>query len=343
MLLVTGGNGFVMSNLVRHWLASDGAARVVLADAWPPDDLVTRFLAPYRDRIVAVAGDVTDPSWWSTCAALSNVTLIAHGAAITPGVGEREKELSRLTSAVNVMGTVNALEWARGRPGLVRFLHVSTGSVYGDDGPDVPLPEDGWESRSPRTLYAITKRAGELLARRYAQIFGLPVVTVRLASVYGPMDRATPARRIVCLPNRLIHLALAGEEARASTLDAVGDYIHVGDVATAMATLLRGATPTHDLFNIAHGQPTTTGDLLAMVAAAVPGFRWRQVGAAEANVTGDPTRLRGAWGAYDNSRLRAHGWAPRPLPQAIADYAAWIKEFEGEIKAPDPRAQGSGG
>lgn len=342
MLLVTGGNGFVMSNMVRHWLATDTGARVVLADAWPPDDAVTRFLAPVRDRLVAVTGDVTDPSWWSSCPALAGVTHVAHGAAITPGVGEREKELSRQTSAVNVMGTVNALEWARTRTGLVRFLHVSTGSVYGDDGPDGPLPEDGWENRSPATLYAITKRAAELLVRRYGHIFGLPVVTVRLASVYGPMDRATPARRIVCLPNRLLHLALAREEARVNSLDPVGDYIHVEDVAAGLAAVLRAPTLAHDLFNVAYGQPTTTGALLAMVAEAVPGFRWRVTGAAEANVTGDPARRRGAWGAYDNARLRGLGWAPRPLPQAIADYAAWIRA-SGPIATPDPKSQGSGG
>jgi nucleoside-diphosphate-sugar epimerase len=343
MLLITGANGFVMSNLARHWLDSDPHARVVLADAWPPDDLMTRFIAPVRDRILAVTGDVTDPTWWSACPALEGVTHVAHGAAVTPGVGEREKELARATSAVNVMGTVNALEWARGRAGLVRFLHVSTGSVYGDDGPDGPLPEDGWEQRSPRTLYAITKRAGELLAARYRQIFDVPVVTARLASVYGPMDRATPARRIVCLPNRLLHLALAGEEARFNSLEPVGDYIHVGDVARALAVLLRAPNPAHDLYNVAYGEPTTTGALLDIVGATIPGFRWRVTDAASANVVGDPTRRRGAWGAYDIARLAALGWAPRPLTQAIADYAAWIRATEGPVKAPDPRSQGSGG
>lgn len=183
MLLITGANGFVMSNLALYWLENDPGARVVLTDVWPLDDLMARFIALFRDPVVALTGDVTDPTWWSSCPALATATHIAHGAAVTPGVGDREKELAHATTKVNIMGTVNALECARGRPGLVRFLHVSTGSVYGDDGPDGPLPEDGWEQRSPRTLYAITKRAGELLAARYRQIFGVPVVTVRLASV----------------------------------------------------------------------------------------------------------------------------------------------------------------
>lgn len=340
MLLVTGANGFVMSNLVRHWLTSDRAARVVAVDAWPPDELWRRYLAPVVERVTIVAGDVTDPAWWSACRELDGVTHVAHGAAITSGVGEREREQSRATVAVNVMGTVNALEWARTRSGIERFLHVSTGSVYGDDGPDGPLPEDGWEARTPRALYSITKRAGELIARRYAQIFGLSVVTVRLASVYGPMDRPTPSRRIVLLPNRLAHLALAGREARVNTLDAVGDYIYVGDVASAIALLLRAPALPHDLFNVASGVGASVGDVLGHVGRAVPGFRWRVV-EAEANVVADPTRRRGAWGAYDISRLTALGWRPRPLGEAIADYIAWLKEYEGP-SVPDPTAPGSG-
>ncbi len=239
------------------------------------------------------------------------------------------------------MGTVNALEWARTRSGLTRFLHVSTGSVYGDEGPDGPLPEDGWESRSPRGLYAITKRAGELIARRYATLFSLPVLTVRLASVYGPMDRATPARRVVCLPNRLVHLALAGEEARVNSLDAVGDYIHAGDVAAAMATLLRAGRLDHDLFNVAYGEPVTVAGVLGHVATAVPGFRWRVTSRDDANVVEDASRWRGAWGAYDNSRLRALGWSPRPLGAAIADYAGWVRAYEGDVRPADPTAPGS--
>ncbi|MBM3585502.1 MAG: hypothetical protein FJX36_14120 [Alphaproteobacteria bacterium] len=86
------------------------------------------------------------------------------------------------------------------------------------------------------------------------------------------MDRATPARRIVCLPNRLLHLALAGEEARVNSLEPVGDYIKVGDVARALAVLLRVPKPAHDPYNVAYGESTTTGALLDIVGATVPGF-----------------------------------------------------------------------
>jgi len=91
------------------------------------------------------------------------------------------------------MGTVAALDWARTQPKLRRFVYVSSGSVYRNHGPDrpgEPLPEDGYVM--PRRLYAISKFASELITERYAELFGLPIASVRLSSVYGPMDRATP-------------------------------------------------------------------------------------------------------------------------------------------------------
>ncbi|MSP83798.1 MAG: NAD(P)-dependent oxidoreductase [Alphaproteobacteria bacterium] len=326
-LLITGGTGFVMSNLALAWLAADPSARVLIADVGAPDRLFDRYLAPVRDRITLLQADVTDPGWWRDTKELKRATHLVHGAAITPGVGATEKAKAREVVAVNVTGTLNALEWAKDRGDLARVIHVSTGSVYDDDGPETPLPEDGFEKREPFGLYAITKRAAELLARRYTELFGLPLVTVRLASVYGPMDRETGVRAIRALPNKLLHKALAGETIRISTLDAVGDYIHAGDVATALMALLQADRPRFSRYNISYGAFTTAREVLAHVAAAVPGTRWEVVGKG-ADIEVDDTRKRGQWGAYDNTRMRALGWRPRPLAEAIADYAQWIRTYE---------------
>ncbi len=327
-LLVTGGTGFVMSNLVRAWLLADPAARVVAADVGAPDAVFDRYLAPVRDRITVVHADIRDPRWWRETPELRRVTHLVHGAAITPGVGATEMAKARQVVEVNVQGTLNALDWARARGDLARVVHVSTGSVYGDDGPDRPLPEDGFENREPFGLYAITKRTAELLARRFTELFGLPLVTARFASVYGPMDRVTGARAIRCLPNRMVHMALAGEIIRINTLDAVGDYIHAGDVADALMLLLRTERLEHTRYNIAYGEFTTAREVLDHVAAAVPGTRHAIVPEG-ADIELDANRLRGQWGAYDNSRMRALGWRPRPLGQAIADYTQWIRTYEG--------------
>ena len=148
---------------------------------------------------------------------------------------------------INVGGTIAILEVARRLPDLKRFLYVSTGSVYADDGPvttGAPLPEDGYVA--PKTLYGISKYASELIVSRYAQLYGMSCVAARLSAVYGPMDRVTDSRNVRCLPNLVANLAVAGEPLKVSGLDAVGDWIHADDVATALAALLgaRDASPS---------------------------------------------------------------------------------------------------
>jgi UDP-glucose 4-epimerase len=329
-LLVTGGTGLVMSNVILHWLQDDPDARVISIDLGPPDPVAQKFLAPVAERIEFLALDLRDPG------ALDNlqdcgITRIAHGAAITPGVGAREKAQAALTVGVNVMGTVHILELARKLGGLERLLHVSTGSVYGDDGPadGSPLPEDGYVRPFPDNLYAISKLSGELVARRSATLFDLPLTMVRLASVYGPMDRDTPGRVVKCAVNVMMHKAVTGEPWTVANGSAVGDWIHSGDVGRAICALLRAPSLHHEMYNIAYGEALSLEALAERVAAVVPGSTWSHTAdAGTADVSGDPARMTGAWGAYDTSRLRSDTpWRPRPLEDALANYAAWLRDF----------------
>ena len=330
-LLVTGGTGFVMSNLARLWLERHEGERVVLVDLAAPDAIAERFFAPVADRVAVVTGDLREPGLLDEIAKAHAIDRIVHGAAMTPTSGTSEASQAEMVVGVNVMGTVHALELARALPGLKRLIHVSTGSVYGDDGPPdgSPLPEDGYVRPFPTTLYPITKLAGELIATRYKALFGLPLHIVRLASVFGPMDRWTPGRDYACAPNVLVHKALAGEPVTIRGAASVGDWIHAGDVAGALVGLLDAGELHHEVYNIASGEPASLGQLGDMVARAVPGFAWRETTGEAATLNGNPSRTSGAWGAYDISRLKADtGWQPRPLVEALADYAAWVRAYE---------------
>lgn len=330
-LLVTGGTGFVMSNVLLDWLTQDPAANAISLDLGPPDSIAERFFAPVRDRLEFVSGDVRDPGVLQALADRP-ITLLVNGAAITPGVGEREKANAALTVGVNVMGAVNALELARRLPGLRRMIHVSTGSVYGDKGPDGggPLPEEGYVDPSPRGLYAISKLAAEHVAQRYATLFGLPLHMCRLASVYGPMDRDTPGRVIKCAPNVMMHRALLGTPWTVHAPSGVGDWIQSGDVGRAIGALLRAPKLHHPMYNIAYGEPVSLGALSDLICTVVPGASWREAAKADgADIVGDPKRIGGAWGAYATDRLRSDtGWRPRPLDESLAGYAEWIRLYE---------------
>ncbi len=335
-LLITGGTGFVMSNLARRWLDADADARVVVLDAGRPSDLAGRFFAGVDDRIEVIRADVRHPEGWHGRIRGGDIRHVVHGATITtlhgaarvalPGGGERADPQDMLD--VNIMGTVRLADWASRLPGLERFVYVSSGSVYADQGPaDAPLPEDGHVA--PDGFYAIGKYASELITQRFADEFGLPALSVRLSGVYGPMDRVTESRDVRCAPNRIAHLALAGETIRVNDAGGVGDWIHAGDVAEALRLLLRAPAPAHPVYNIAYGEAVTIGALIEIVAQHVPGTRWAVVGDDDANVVHDARRRLGRWGAYDITRLTdGHGWRPRPLAEAMHAYIDWVAAHE---------------
>jgi UDP-glucose 4-epimerase len=334
-LLVTGGTGFVMSVLGRHWLDADPAARLLVLDAAPLDAAAVRYFAPVADRLAVVVADVTRPETWRDALADADITHIVHGATVTPlsrGTAleaKREPEAdnpARITE-VNVMGTVAVLDWARTLPRLERFIYVSSGAVYKHHGPDrpgEPLPEDGYVM--PRRLYGISKLASELITERYGELFGLSTASVRPSSVYGTMDRVTASRNFRHVPNRLAHLALDGvRRVRVNTLEAVGDYIHAEDVAAGIVSLLHAPSLHYSSYNIASGATASIGALVGWIAEKVPGFHAEITGPDDADILQDATLNSGMWGAYDISRIRAEtGWAPRPVREALHAYMDWI-------------------
>ncbi len=333
--MVTGGTGFVMSVLGRVWLEADSAARLVVLDAAPLDPMALRYFASVSDRLHVVVADVTRPADWQGALAGFDVTHVVHGATITPlsrgtaALAQREPEAENPARIidVNVMGTVAMLEWARTLPALARFIYVSSGAVYKHHGPDrpgEPLPEDGYVM--PRRLYGISKFASELVTERYGDLFGLSTAAVRPSSVYGTMDRVTASRNFRHVPNRIAHLALDGAaRVRVNTLAAVGDYIHVEDVARAIMSLLLAPRLRYSAYNIALGATASIGDIVGWVAEKVPGFRSEITDAEQADLLQDPQLKDGMWGAYDISRLRGEtGWTPRPMREALHAYMDWI-------------------
>jgi nucleoside-diphosphate-sugar epimerase len=327
-LLVTGANGFVMGNLVRAWLESEPAGRVVALDRDPPDAAVTEFLAPVAAGVAWVVADLREPG----CAAAlpAGIDAVVHGAAVTPfpyidADGTRrdpERDNPADILAVNVGGTLALLDWARAVPGLRRLVNVSSGAVYGPARGAAPLREE--DATAPQSLYAITKLTAEMAVRRYAELYGLPAVTVRLSAVFGPLDRATSARHVRSAPWQAVHLALAGETLVADDESAVGDWLHAADAAAAIVSLLH-APLRHGLYNVASGGVETLGGLLAAVAAET-GARVGPAGARGANVTGDAGRRAGSWGGYGIGRITAElGWRPRPLRHGIAEYLGWLR------------------
>lgn len=334
-LLVTGATGFVMSVLARQWLEVHPDERVIVLDASAPDPAAVRYFAPVSDRLKVITADVTRPEDWHAALRGEEVSHVVHGATVTPlsrgtiAETQREPEAENpgLIIDVNVMGTVAVLDWVRHLSQRPRFIYVSSGAVYKHEGPDrpgEPLPEDGYVM--PRRLYGISKLASELITERYGDLFGLSTASVRPSSVYGTMDRVTASRNFRHVPNRVAHLAVQGTPCvRVNSLSAIGDYIHVEDVARAIIGLLRAPRLRYSVYNIAQGVATSIGELVEWAAEKAPGFHAILTAADEADILQDANLRAGMWGAYDISRISSEtGWKPRPVREALHAYMDWI-------------------
>ena len=337
-ILITGGGGFVMSNLARLWLERHADDEVVILDSGPYDDALKRFLEPFADRVHYVRASVLDKAALAQIGADHDITHVVHGATVTlfapedsggASVANPETDVPADVLQVNIMGTVTVLDWARRLPGLRRFINLSSGAVYNDYGPEPfgPMPEDGWVD--PPEFYGISKLSTEMIARRYAQLFGMSIASCRLSGVYGPMDRQRPSRAHYCAPYVVVHHALEGRPIRITAPEAVGDHIHAGDVGRAIIALLDKDGPLdHPAYNIALGQSVTLKELVAEVGRIIPGTTWEPCGTGDCDIVSDDTHKGGRWGAYDISRISGEtGWQPRPLAEALEDYVSFVRTF----------------
>jgi len=179
--LVTGGAGFIGSHLVERLL--DDGCRVIVLDNLSTGRLKNLAHVASDRKLSVEAVDVSDAQ--RIAPYFHGVDWVFHVAALADIVPSIQKPLVYHHS--NVEGTVAVLEAAR-HAGVKRFLYTASGSCYGI--PDVlPTPETA--AIQPQYPYALTKWVGEQYALHWANVYNLPVVSLRLFNVYGPRSRTS--------------------------------------------------------------------------------------------------------------------------------------------------------
>lgn len=185
--LVTGAAGFIGSHVCERLLTQ--GERVIGVDSLDGGGAAALTRARV-DRLAGhrgfelVVGDVAAPGAAEDVVATYRPRTVVHLAARTGVRGSAEAPIAY--TDCNVTGTVALLEACR-RRAVAHVVYASSSSVYGDG---VTLPAGEHEPAvRPLSLYAATKRAGELAAHSYAQVHGLPTTGVRLFTVYGPWGR----------------------------------------------------------------------------------------------------------------------------------------------------------
>ena len=319
-VLVTGGAGFVGVHLLRG-LAAAGWDVVATARR-APDALTSAFLAPVADRVAWLQGDVNDAPWLTAQVAGQRLDAVVHAAAVTP-TAEVERDATRLVIDTNLTATVTVLDAVRAH-GVPRLLVASSTGVYAGAGDALaarhaPRRED--EVLEPRNLYAVCKLASERLLDAYVEIHGLRAASLRIGSVYGPMERATRSRTGLSLVRDLVAAAAQGRHLRVSHPEVGRDLIHAHDVAAAVVALLAAPRWRWTLYNLASPVAHPVREVLDLLAAN-SGLTWEASAVEDADLALTPDRHRDA---VDLSRLAADaGFAPRvPLAKGLVHTLAW--------------------
>jgi UDP-glucose 4-epimerase len=178
--LVTGAAGFIGSHLTDLLLRE--CHEVIALDDLSTGRTSNLDQARKNKNFSWVQADISDPVTIQDLPAVDWVFHIAGRADLVPSI-EKPDEYFK----VNVSGTFLALEYAR-KMAVKRFIYTASSTCYGI-AEIVPTPED--YLCIPRHPYGLTKYLGEQLVMHWAQVYGLPAVSLRLFNVYGPRSRTT--------------------------------------------------------------------------------------------------------------------------------------------------------
>lgn len=260
--LVTGGTGFVGSNIVRA-LAERGHEVLVL-DLEGPSELLQRYVAPWAQRISFVQGSVLDVDALHSLGLNRSIDKVVHAAYYTPG--SREASDSKRVLETNIMGTINVLDHAR-EIGVNRFLFVSSGGIYGDMLSPGSQVEDA--PLLPSRLYRISKFACERIVERYHEIHAMDTVSVRLGAPYGPMERATDFNLNTSLLFEWTGKAMRGEPIEVGPTVG-GKATFVTDIAQGLCTVLDAPFLPHRLYNLENPNYYPISEVVSALLAAYP-------------------------------------------------------------------------
>ncbi len=248
--LVTGGAGFIGSNIAHALVARGESVRIL-------DDFSTgraQNLAGIADRVEMVRGDLRDPG--AVARAVQGVEIVLHQAALNSN--PRSIKEPGPTNAVNVGGTLILLEASR-QAKVRRLVYASSSSVYGELSPVLPKTEE--LPLLPKAPYGVSKLSAELYCRVFTQVYGLETVSLRYFNVFGP--RQLPDSEYAAVIPRFLRRMLAGQRPVIfGDGEQSRDFTPVANVVEANLCAAEATQGIGDVFNVACGRASTLNQLV---------------------------------------------------------------------------------
>lgn len=253
-VLVTGGAGFIGSNLVHALMNDDRITSVRVLDNLETGRFDNIAAFKNQSKFEFIEGDIRN---YSTCAgAAQDVDLISHQAAL--GSVPRSVKDPITTHDVNATGTLNIFNAARENK-IKRVVYAASSSTYGDH-PGLPKVED--KIGLPISPYGVTKLVNELYAKVFAELYGIEFIGLRYFNVYGPQQNpAGPYAAVIPLFIKALLEETSpvingnGENSR--------DFTFVEDVVQAnlLAMFTENTSAVNQVYNVAKGEQTTLNEL----------------------------------------------------------------------------------
>ncbi|MEK0364604.1 MULTISPECIES: NAD-dependent epimerase/dehydratase family protein [unclassified Pseudomonas] len=290
-ILVTGGAGFIGSNLVDALVARGYAVRVL-------DNLSTgkRSNLPDGVRVELIEGDVADAQVMRR--AVRGVRAVVHLAAVASVQASVDDPVG--THQSNLVGTLNLCEAMRDE-GIRRVVFASSAAVYGNNGEGQPIDEE--TPKAPLTPYAADKLASEHYLDFYRRQHGLEPVIFRFFNIFGPrQDPSSPYSGVISIFTERAQKGLPiavfgdGEQTR--------DFLYVGDLVEVLVQALESTEVDAGAINVGLNRATSLNELLASIGDVLGGLPPVSYQAAR---SGDIRHSRA-----DNARLLQRFRLPEP-------------------------------
>ena len=315
-ILLTGGAGFIGAHTAKKLI--ELGHEVVIFDAFlrdpsAPATMFERYmhlrLAPLRDAVAIVRGDLSEPLPIKQTIKTYRPDIVIHFAAIAVATTANKNTRGAIDNTL--LATAHLLEAVREARCVKRVVYCSSSMVYGDF-QIVPCPEN--HPLNPKEVYGGTKLAGEVLTRVYGRRFGFEHVVVRPSAVYGPTDAN---HRVIQI---FIQRAISGKEIR---LHGGGrnqlDFTYITDIAAGFTLAALHPEAANETFNMTRGRGRSLLEAFQILKRHFPD--------ATAVVT-EADLQRPVRGALDISKARRLlGYHPTvDLEDGIARYVEWMRE-----------------
>lgn len=255
-ILITGGAGFIGSNLAHHFLSKGHPIRVLDNFATGKPANILPLIEQYPQTFELVVGDIRKPE--DCRKACEGVEYILHEAAL--GSVPRSIKDPATTNEVNISGFINMLIAARDAK-VKRFVYAASSSTYGDS---EKLPKVEEVIGRPLSPYAVTKYVNELYADVFARTYGMECIGLRYFNVFG--RRQDPHGAYAAVIPLFVKKLMAHE---APTINGDGtysrDFTYIDNVIQMNELALTTTNPeaVNQVYNTAFGERTTLNDLVA--------------------------------------------------------------------------------